>query len=97
MNDFKNVFFFPTGEIIFLQIYDLTRKVDVCSFVVTEKLELNKSLVFDELNLNIKDVSMSSTQKHALIRLDSTRSGCSWGFWVDSFDYLYISILISDV
>lgn len=90
MNNFKNLTDFPTEVLILLHIYDMERKGEITTFVRRNELDDKDSLIIDELNVNIKNISVSNPPKNAFTSLDSAISNRTWGFWIDSFDFLYI-------
>lgn len=95
MNSFKNLSDFPGTLITLLQVYDFERKSEVCIFSQKSKNPKQESLMIDELTINIKNISLSNTQKNTFNRLESSISGLNWAFWIDAFDYLYIGHLTS--
>ena len=95
MNSFKNLSDFPGTLITLLQVYDFERKREVCIFSQKSKKPKQESLMIDELTINIKNISLSNTQKNTFNRLESSISGFNWAFWIDTFDYLYIGHLTS--
>ena len=90
MDKLKNLAHFKAEPVLFLQVFDLQLKNDLCTFTQQQKIESMQSVVIDELTVNIQDITSGQVSRNALNTLDSSLSGNDWAFWIDSNNYLYI-------